>query len=62
MNQRPSGYEPDELPSAPLRDIILSQRQDVLYISDSVFATPFFKIIKKTVRHISSKYVFEKRL
>ena len=30
MNQRPSGYEPDELPTALLRDIY-SQEHNILY-------------------------------
>ena len=32
LNQRPSGYEPDELPTAPLRDIFLciSRMQEIL--------------------------------
>ena len=32
MNLRPSGYEPDELPTAPLRDIIRTQSILMIYL------------------------------
>ena len=36
LNQRPSGYEPDELPTAPLRDIFFRHLRQLLY-----YSTPF---------------------
>ena len=36
LNQRPSGYEPDELPTAPLRDMFFRHLRQLLY-----YSTPF---------------------
>ena len=43
LNQRPSGYEPDELPTAPLRDIELFFGVLLLYTITNKNATLFFK-------------------
>ena len=48
MNQRPSGYEPDELPAAPLRDIYVSLATILLYTKRSENATLFLKKLKTT--------------
>ena len=41
LNLRPSGYEPDELPTAPLRDIL-----DAYIFYQNIFSlsTPLYKI------------------
>ena len=44
LNQRPSGYEPDELPAAPPRDIQLNST-NILYTKAADNATLFSKKI-----------------
>ncbi len=46
MNQRPSGYEPDELPTAPLRDIELFAWCITIIYNNTAKCNPFFKKIK----------------
>ena len=41
LNQRPSGYEPDELPTAPLRDIASSGKL-FYYIMETAGCQAFF--------------------
>ena len=58
MNQRPSGYEPDELPAAPLRDIFLSFATILLYTKCLENAILFLKKLeikkrKHSVRKIN---------
>ena len=41
LNQRPSGYEPDELPAAPLRDIKFFSLAILLYTNTANNVTFF---------------------
>ena len=46
LNQRPSGYEPDELPTAPLRDIELFFWCITIIYNYKQKCNPFFQKIK----------------
>ena len=54
LNQRPSGYEPDELPAAPLRDIELFYLHHY-YTQQCELLQPFFK---KFFRLFSTFFTF----
>ncbi len=78
LNLRPSGYEPDELPTAPPRDIFYSLVQQHCHTPESLFiaqevlyrislenATPFFgffDFFEKVARHGATFFVLRRKI